>query len=123
MKRTYRVLKLSRMALVVCSALFAQSDAGSLRGRVLDPSGAAIPKASVVISGPNNTVKVVPTDSSGTYAALNLPAGSYTVRVNAPGFGLGEKTFDRPGGRVSTLDGTLTVAAEKQEVTVSDSQR
>ena len=45
------------------------------------------------------------------------------MRVNAPGFGLGEKTLDLPGGRPSTLDVTLTVAQEKQEVTVSDTQR
>ena len=122
MIRTYRVLTLSCMALLACGALLAQ-DAGTLRGRVLDPSGAAIPKASVVLSGPNSTVKVVQTDSTGTYTSANLPSGSYTVRVNAPGFGLGEKIFDLPGGRVSTLDVTLSVATEKQEVTVSDSQR
>lgn len=127
MKRTYRVLKLSLLALLASTALFTPAafgqDAGTLRGRVLDPSGAAIPKASVVITGPNNTVKVVETDSAGVYAAPNLPAGAYTVRVNATGFGLGEKALDLPGGRVSTLDISLTVATEKQEVTVSDQQR
>ena len=122
MKRTYRVFKLGCAALLACLALVAQ-DAGGLRGRVLDPSGAAIPKASVVVSGPNNTVKVVETDSAGAYSVLNLPPGAYTVRVNSAGFGLGEKMFDLPGGRVTTLDVTLTVATEKQEVTVSDTQQ
>jgi hypothetical protein len=122
MNRTYRVFKLGCAALFACLALVAQ-DAGGLRGRVLDPSGAAIPKASVVVSGPNNTVKVVETDTTGTYSVLNLPPGAYTVRVNSAGFGLGEKMFDLPGGRVTTLDVTLTVATEKQEVTVSDTQR
>ncbi len=122
MNRTYRVFKLGCAALFACLALVAQ-DTGGLRGRVLDPSGAAIPKASVVVSGPNSTVKVVETDTTGTYSVLNLPPGAYTVRVNSAGFGLGEKTFDLPGGRVTTLDVTLTVATEKQEVTVSDTQQ
>ena len=87
MNRTYRVFKLGCAALFACLALVAQ-DTGGLRGRVLDPSGAAIPKASVVVSGPNSTVKVVETDTTGTYSVLNLPPGAYTVRVNSAGFGL-----------------------------------
>jgi len=43
--------------------------------------------------------------------------------VNASGFGLGEKTFDLPRRARVHLDVTLSVATEKQEVTVSDSQK
>ncbi len=122
MKRTYRVLELCGLLLLLGATLWAQNVA-VIKGRVLDPSGAAVPKASVIVSGPNSTVQVLETDSSGNYSSTgNIPPGSYTVRVTAAGFGLGEKTFDLPAGRVSTLDVTLSVATEKQEVTVSDTQ-
>jgi Carboxypeptidase regulatory-like domain len=121
MKRSTHILELCMLALLLCAALFAQAT-GSLRGRVLDPSGAAVPGASITMSGPNNAVQVVVSDSTGAFSSPPLQPGNYTVRVSASGFGLGEKTFDLPGGRVSTLDVTLTVATEKQEVTVADTQ-
>src|SRR6266849_1506340 len=102
-----RVLKLCVLAFVVC-ALFtltmSAQTTGTLRGRVLDPSGAGVPGASVTLSGPNNTVQVAQSDSTGNFASNPLPPGSYTIRVSANGFGLAEKTMDLPAGRASTLE-------------------
>src|SRR5215831_9695599 len=115
MKRTSRVFEWCGLLLLLGATLFAQNVA-VLTGRVLDPSGAAIPKASVIVTGPNSTVQVLESDSNGSYKSTgNLPPGAYTVRVTANGFGLGEKTFDLPAGRVSTLDVTLSVAVASQE--------
>jgi hypothetical protein len=53
-----------------------------------------------------------------------LPPGKYTIRVIAAGFDLFEGTInDLPGGRASTFDAKMTVASEKQEVTVKDTQQ
>jgi hypothetical protein len=104
------------------SALWAQAP-GSLTGSVLDPSGAAIPAVSVTVSGPNNTVKAAQSNGDGVYSVIGLPPGKYTVRAGAPGFNLFEATIDLPGGRASTLDVKLTVAEEKQSVTVADVQQ
>src|ERR1700723_2969693 len=73
------------------SALWAQ--ATSLHGQVADPSGAAIPNATVTVSGPANTVKVAPPDSSGNYTIIGLVPGQYSVRAFATGFTL----FEKPG--------------------------
>jgi hypothetical protein len=103
-------------------ALLAQST-GSLRGQVTDPSGAGIPGATITLSGPANLVKVTSTDASGNYIIPGLPGGMFTVRVAAPGFNLFEKTdLELSVGRGATLDVPMTVAVEKQEVTVSDTQ-
>lgn len=111
------------LALLIPAALMAQNN-GSLRGQVTDPSGAAIPNASVTLTGPNNAVKVGQTDSSGNYAIAGLAPGQYTVRVMAPGFTLFEKNgLDLASGRVSNLDIPLSVQVEKQEVTVADTQQ
>ena len=104
-------------------AILAQTP-GSLRGQVLDPSGAAVPQASVTASGPNGVVKAVQTANDGSYSIAGLPPGKYTVRILANGFSLLEKTgVDVPGGRALTFDAKLSVATETQEVTVADTQQ
>jgi hypothetical protein len=98
---------------------------GSLRGRVLDPSGAAIPKAAITVTGSNQSVRAVESDNTGSYTVLGIPPGEYAVRVSAPGFGIYEQTVvvDAPGASASTLDVHLVIASEQQRVTVSDEQR
>src|SRR5262245_10178860 len=89
---------------LICAALFAQATAG-LRGQVADPSGAAIPNATVTVSGPANTVKVATTDNSGNYSIAGLPPGQYSIRAFATGFTLFEKSgVDLAAGRASALD-------------------
>jgi len=97
---------------------------GSLRGTILDPSGAAVPKATVTVTGGNNVVKVGQTDDNGAFAIAGIPAGKYTVRVIATGFTLLEKTdVDIPAGRPLTFDAKLSLEESKQEVTVADTQQ
>jgi hypothetical protein len=117
-----RVVCLVLLVLTMSAALMAQVP-GSLKGSVLDPSGAAVPGATVTLSGPNGVVKVAQTDNNGAYSVVGLPPGKYVVRVIASGFELFEGSIaDLPGGRASTFDAKMTVASEKQEVTVKDTQ-
>ncbi|HUA83741.1 MAG TPA: TonB-dependent receptor [Bryobacteraceae bacterium] len=109
---------------VVLSVTALAQSLGALHGSVLDPSGAAIPKATVTVTGPNNTVKVAQTDNDGAYTINGLPPGLYTVRVIATGFTLFEKTgVNVSAGRPQQLDAKLTLEASKQEVTVADTQQ
>jgi hypothetical protein len=118
-----RVLWVGVVVLLTCAALMAQGP-GSIRGQVLDPSGAAVPKATVTVTGPNNVVKVATTDNDGNYAIAGLPAGKYLIRIIAAGFTMLEKPgVDVPAGRPLQFDAKLTVEASKQEVTVSDTQQ
>jgi Carboxypeptidase regulatory-like domain/TonB dependent receptor len=110
-------------ALVLSVAAMAQS-LGTLRGTILDPSGAAIPKATVTATGPNNTVKVAQTDDNGAYTINGLPPGKYTIRVIATGFTLVEKAgVDVSAGRPMQFDAKLVLETSKQEVTVADTQQ
>ncbi len=118
-----RLLIFLFLAAIESCSLWAQTTS-SLRGQVTDPSGAAIPNATVTVSGPANTVKVGTSDASGNYTIVGLPAGPYTVRAFATGFTLFEKTaLDLAAGRPTTLDVPLSIATEKQEVTVADTQQ
>jgi hypothetical protein len=118
-----RAVLLLFLVLAMSAALMAQVP-GSLKGSVLDPSGAAVPGATVTVTGPNNVVKVAQTDKDGAYSIVGLPPGKYIIRVIAPGFDLFEGNIaSLPGGRASTFDAKVSVASEKQEVTVKDTQQ
>jgi outer membrane receptor protein involved in Fe transport len=55
-------------------------------GRVLDPSGASVAGASVVLEPGAGIRRVTTTDSAGVYAFANVKPGSYVVIVTANGF-------------------------------------
>src|SRR5580704_12840739 len=71
--------------LLIIPALAA--DTGSLRGIVHDPQHRPLPHAQVSIHGAGSIPdKTVVSDTNGEFQADNLPAGTYTVGVSAPGF-------------------------------------
>ena len=75
------------MITMLSGAAAAQRTTGTLRGQVLDPQGAVIANAQVVVTNEATGVsESLLTSSAGTY---NLPAvlpGSYTVAIDAKGF-------------------------------------
>jgi carboxypeptidase family protein len=67
--------------------MYAQKTSGTIRGLVTDPSGAVVPSTVVVIrNNETGSTRTVNTNSQGEYIAPELPTGTYTVAVNAPGF-------------------------------------
>ena len=94
-------------------------NAGTVRGTVTDPSAALIPGATVQISG-NGVTRSVKSDGGGKFT-ITVPPGNYAVRADATGF----VTFSQPAltvsaGQVTPLDVALQIAAEAQQVQVSD---
>jgi hypothetical protein len=82
-----RVCALLTLSLALSPALTAQSITGSITGIVTDPSGAAIPGASVEIVNLDTNIRTtVASDPSGNYTATLLPRGQYRMEVTAPGF-------------------------------------
>src|ERR1700674_4781774 len=68
-------------------ALFAQGPFGRITGRVVDPSGAVVPRVSVHVKNiETNVAADVNSDSQGNYEARNLISGPYEVSVVMPGF-------------------------------------
>jgi hypothetical protein len=66
---------------------YAQNTNATIRGQVLDPSGALVPNAQVVILNKNTGVTVFngQTDSAGAFVAPQVIPGTYKVTVSAPG--------------------------------------
>ncbi len=92
-KNKYRGLRSSLLVMVLLvtwslgrSAL-AQNAQGNIVGHVTDPTGAAIPNATVTVTNTDTNVPLTfHTNSVGDYTAPAINPGPYTVTVNAPGF-------------------------------------
>ncbi len=62
---------------------------GNISGTIRDPSGAAVPKAEVVIADENTGAsRTAVADDNGFYVVTSLPAGKYTVSTSPAGFKL-----------------------------------
>src|ERR1700748_1877517 len=66
--------------------------AGSMRGQVLDPSGAVVPGASVILTQ-GATVLSVQSGNDGVYLFKSVSPGTYTLTVQVSGFA----TFTKEG--------------------------
>ena len=101
-------------------SLFAQSDTASITGFVRDPSGGVIPNANVVITNEaTGAERRAVTNESGYYIVSSLPAGFYTVTVEATGFKKYEKTRNKLDPNIaSTVDASLQVGSASEVVNV-----
>jgi hypothetical protein len=80
-------------ALVLASALSAQTNTGRILGSVKDQSGGAIVAATVTVTEAGRGVsRTTVTDASGEFVIPNLPPGNYKLRVEAKGFKVSERT-------------------------------
>lgn len=93
---------------------------GTLRGQVIDPSGASVANASVKLTGPAAQVLTRITDANGAFEIANLQAGNYSLAVSVAGFATKEQTLQITSGQILQLAVALDVATQQQEVTVAE---
>jgi hypothetical protein len=94
---------------------------GSISGTVRDAQGAVVPAAKVMARNvQTGVIQTIATDSSGFYNFPALPIGTYSVRVQKPGF----ESFQETGLVINVdtalrADATLQVGATRSVVTVT----
>ncbi len=100
---------------------FGQTGTTSIRGTVVDKSGAAIVDAKVSIIGNGQALqRETKTDSSGEYKFLALPPGNYSLKVVRQGFREYEQVgLDLLVNVPVTSNVTLEVGTSEQKVEVS----
>src|SRR5262245_42441405 len=121
--RSFARLTLSALLGAVLAVVMAlgQENTGSVQGVVKDPTGAAIPGAEVILSGPALVRSLEATsDKEGAYIFPKVPAGIYTVTVSQPGF----KTVKNEDvkvilGQASKVDVALSAGGVTESVTVT----
>ena len=94
----------------------------SISGRVEDPSGAAVPQATVTVTSLETKAgRTVATDAGGTYRVLALPVGQYEVRAEATGFTAALQTgISLVVGQEAVVNLKLAVGAVQEQVTVTE---
>lgn len=87
LQRNRCLLTLVALGLIIAGAMWAQTTFGVIRGRVLDPTGAAIPKVTVVVTNTGTNIsRTVVTSDTGAYETGYLQPGTYSVTAEASGF-------------------------------------
>jgi len=105
------------LLLSAASAMRAQT--GGVRGTVTDTTGAPVPGAQVTVSNDAGVSKLATTNDTGGYLINGLAPGKYTVKAAFPGM-QSQPASAVVADAIGTLDITLRVALEKQEVTVQE---
>ena len=95
---------------------------GVLRGHILDPTGALIPGAEiVVITAKGASVGTATSNAAGAYAVHGLAAGSYIVQVTFTGFApFVSSPIELAAGQSKSVDVKMAVETTEQRVVVSD---
>jgi hypothetical protein len=121
MKRALKMLNVAVVLMVLCATTLAQNIAtANLHGVVQDPNGAVIPNAKVTARlAAQNLERITQADVNGEYVLLNLPPGTYSIQVDAPGFSrLVQNHVVLNIGQDAQLPVNLRVAATTEQVTV-----
>jgi vitamin B12 transporter len=115
----FRAVILSLLCLPPLDAAFASSP-GMLRGRVIDPLGAAVPNAAVTLVQDTKDLSETHTNQEGVFEFAVSASGRYALHVEASGFQEQESApvFVRAGGTVN-IDVSLQIGTISQQIVVS----
>lgn len=127
--RLSKLIAMMAMALLLMTTLgVAQEVLGNISGTVTDPSGAAVPNATVTITntGTGVVARTMKTNADGSYNAPSLPLGIYSVSAEAAGFSkanvtnielnVNERLTINPELKVGSSDQTVDVEANALQV-------
>ncbi|HEY1741666.1 MAG TPA: carboxypeptidase regulatory-like domain-containing protein [Granulicella sp.] len=108
--------------LIMSGSAFAQlAGKGAVSGTVEDPTGAAVPGATIVVTNSANGIATSTTSTSaGDYSVSTLDPGVYTITITAPGFEkLTQQNVHVNALETQSFSPKLTVGATDISVTVT----
>lgn len=104
------------------SAASAFADAGStISGTVIDPDGAAVARAEVLVIARGAVIARAITDSSGAFSANDLPADTYELQVVREGFRAEAPVIALASGEARSVSVKLRISAVTEAIVVSAS--
>ena len=110
-------------ALLLCTpAASAQTSGGTISGTVLDPNGAAINGAQVVVVNDSTSETMTfTTQGAGLFTVPNVNPGSYTITITSPGYGTTKTRTIVEISKVASLRIPLHIESTGATVTVDAS--
>ena len=103
-------------------ASYAQQTLGAISGEVTDPSGSALPNATVTATAEQTGLtRITKTGGDGTYTFFNLPIGNYTLTFTHEGFETQRiPSILAQADRTASVNAQLKVGQVSTSVTVQD---
>lgn len=114
---------LAILILALTGTAFAQVGTGALSGIVQDATGAAVPNATVTLQNAQTAQqRTLHSNGTGSFTFSSLPNGDYKLTVTHSGFQAYTRTGIHldPGDDKSLTDIQLSIGAESQSVTVTE---
>src|SRR4030095_3529033 len=121
-ERAYLLWITAALVIMFIPPAWAQSARSTIQGMVKDDSGGAGPGVTVTVAAPELQVGqiAVVTETDGSYRVGDLPAGTYRITFELPGFAtVVQDNFRLSIGFIARLDATMAVGAIEESVTVS----
>src|SRR6516225_2212213 len=121
-KKFFGALAFVCIALLLSFPALPQGNNGRILGTVTDQSGGYVAGATVTVTDvARGVTETLTTDADGAYAAINLIAGTYTVRAPMKGF----KAFERRNiivevGKDLRIDAVLQTGVQTETVTITE---
>ncbi len=116
------ILSIFGVALLTSIPIWGQGDTARLEGTVMDPSGAAVPNATVTVTSDATGRQITATTdaNSGNFAVPGLPVGQYTIGVEVTGFKKYVQNVRLDPGQVANAKIQLVAGQVNETVTVTD---
>src|SRR2546429_4621782 len=85
--RTFAIVVVALLILASGGVVWSQTVQGVITGTIMDPTGAVVPNATVIITNVGTNIsQATTTGSDGSYRFALVPPGTYTVDVKAANF-------------------------------------
>jgi hypothetical protein len=118
------IIRVAILALIgaLCGISAHAQGTGAIHGQVLDPSGASVGGASVIVTTPDQQTLGAVANPQGVFDLKNLAAGTYKVEVIAKGFTVyTNNAVTVASGQTQQMKISLEIEVQQQQVVVSDS--
>jgi hypothetical protein len=110
------------LVLLACGALVHAQYNGNIQGVILDPAGAAVANATVILTNQENGIsQQTKSGESGNYRFSSLEPGPYVVRVSAAGFDVADVKTNLETSQTLAVNVNLKVKIANESVTVTTS--
>ena len=115
----FRYKALTAILWTLSGLAFAQGT-GGIRGVIADPSGARVPGAKITVTAVDGVSREILSTGDGSYTVNGLAPGKYGVRATAAGLSQPDATSVDVNSAMVTLNLTLRIVLENQQVTIQD---